>query len=100
MDRYDRVLNSIDSLPEPKGTEETGAERVGKDDIVLVQALVSIEKMGPFFQQERCFFLLTSPLMGDPSGFLCRSVNLSFYRLDIFPIIRIVRGMPQVIVPL
>jgi hypothetical protein len=37
-------------------TEEKGAERVGKNDIVLVQALVSIEKMGPSFRQEKCFF--------------------------------------------
>jgi len=36
--------------------EEAGAERVDGNDIVLVQALRPMEKMGAFFRRERCFF--------------------------------------------
>jgi len=38
---------------------------VDGNDIVLVQALRPMEKMGAFFSTGEVFFLLTSPLMGD-----------------------------------
>jgi len=34
--------------------------------VLLVQALGPMEKMGAFFSTGEVFFLLTSPLMGDP----------------------------------
>jgi hypothetical protein len=50
------VLTMGGSAERSNETEKTGAKRAGENDIVLVQALVPMEKMGEFFQQERCFF--------------------------------------------
>jgi len=52
--------------PRSNETEETGAERVGKNDIVLVAGVGVNGKNGGIFLTGEVFFLLTSPLMGDP----------------------------------
>ncbi len=46
-------------------TEETGAERVGENDIVLARTLGAMKKNRGIFRQEGCFSLDKS-LMGDP----------------------------------
>ena len=66
----------FDPHPAPNETEGTGAERVGKNDIVPVAGVGVNGKNGGIFSSGGVFFLLparrlfggTSPLMGDPSN--------------------------------
>ena len=55
-----------------------GAERVGKNDIVLVAGVVVNGKNGGIFSTGEVFFLLTSPLMGDPKPPLTNSIPNHF----------------------